>query len=129
MTRTDEFPLNQIVFVFPDLVTSSNPAAVSGVARIACQLPDFPSGASRNCPVDLGVTYLLKFKSDTTEIETITADPTGCPSITGLGLPRAAGPTFWDQLAAALALPTPRDYCDPFRGRLPSVPAQCGPPI
>jgi hypothetical protein len=127
VTRTDEFPQNQIAFVFPSVVTSSNAAAVANVARIACQLPLVPSGESRNCPADFGVTYALTFKAVTAEIVTITADPTGCPSITGLGPPRSAGPTFWDQLAAALGLPAPREYCDPFRGRLPTAPAQCGP--
>ncbi len=127
VTRTDEWPRNQIAFVSPDLVTSSDAAAVADVARIACQLPVVPAGASRNCPVDFGVTYALSFKAGTAEVETITADPAGCPSVTGLGPPRATGPTFWDQLAAALGLPAPQEYCNPFRGRLPTAPDQCGP--
>ena len=127
VTRTDEFPRNQIAFVFPDHVTSSDASAVAGVARIACQLPVVPAGEARNCPADFGVTYGLTFTAGTAQVETITADPAGCPSVTGLGPPRGAGPTFWDQLAAALALPAPREYCDPFRGRLPTAPSQCGP--
>lgn len=127
VTRTDEFPQNQISFVFPDHVTSSDAAAVADVARAACQLPVEPSG--EYCPADFGVSYTITFMAGTVEMGTITADPAGCPSVTGLGPPRAAGPSFWDQLAVALALPAPREYCDPFRGRLPTAPDQCGPPL
>lgn len=127
VTRTDAFPQNQISFVFPDHVTSSDAAAVSDVARAACQLPVEPSGEF--CPADFGISYTLIFMAGTVEVGTITADPTGCPSVTGLGPTRAAGSRFWDQLALALALPAPREYCDPFRGRLPSAPDQCGPPV
>jgi hypothetical protein len=126
VTRTDEFPQNQASFVFPDHITSSDATAVADVARAACQLPVLPSGAY-SCPADLGVTYVLTFMAGTAEMGTITADPTGCPSLTGLGPTRVAAPSFWDELAVALALPAPREYCDPFRGRLPTAPTQCGP--
>jgi hypothetical protein len=91
-------------------------------------LPDFPSG-EYSCPLDDGVTYALDFKRGTVEVGTVTADPTGCPTLTGLGPTRAAGPSFWDQLAVAVGLPAPREYCDPFRGRLPTAPTRCGPAL
>ncbi len=125
VTRTDEFPENEISFVLPDHVTSSDAFAVAEVARTACQLPILPSG--RFCPEDFGVTYALTFMAGTTPIETVTGDPAGCPSLMGLGPTRAAGPSLWDELAVALGLPAPREYCDPFRGRLPTAPTQCGP--
>jgi hypothetical protein len=126
VTRTDEFPQNEISFVFPDHVTSSDAVAVAAVARAACQLPVLASG-EYSCPDDFGVTYALTFSAGSADMGTITADPAGCPSLTGLGPTRAAGPSFWDNLAVALGLPAPREYCDPFRGRLPTAPTQCGP--
>lgn len=128
VTRTDAFPQNQISFVFPPFVTSTDVTAIASVARAACGLPDFPAGAY-NCPLDYGVTYSLVFKSGTVEVGTVTADPTGCPTLTGLGPTRSADQSFWDQLAVALGLPAPREYCDPFRGRLPTAPTQCGPDV
>jgi len=128
VTRTDAFPQNQVSFVFPSFVTSSDAAAIAGVARAACGLPDFPAGAY-SCPLDYGVTYSLVFRSGTIEVGSVTADPTGCPTLTGLGPTRAAGSSFWDHLAVALGLPAPREYCDPFHGRLPTAPIQCGPDL
>jgi len=124
VTRTDAFPQNQISFVFPAHVTSTD--AIAGVARAACQLEDFPPGAT-TCPAALGIRYDVAFRAGNVVFGTVTADPTGCPSLTGLGPPRWAGPSFWDRLAEALGLPAPREYCDPFRGRLPTAPVQCGP--
>ena len=126
VSRTNAFPQNQISFVFPAHVTSTNAAAIAGVARAACQLGAFPPGAM-SCPAALGISYALVFRTGTVVFGTVTAEPTGCPTLTGLGPPRWAGPSFWDSLAVALGLPAPREYCDPFRGRLPTTPAQCGP--
>ncbi|HVA03538.1 MAG TPA: hypothetical protein VMU64_07270 [Acidimicrobiales bacterium] len=120
MTRTDEFPQNQISSAFADHVTSSDAAAIAAFARTACPAPVLPF--EENCPADFGVTHALNFLVGTAEMETITADPAGCSSLTGLGPTRAGGPSFWDQLAVALVLPAPREYCDPFRGRLPGAP-------
>ncbi len=128
VTRTDAFPQNPVSFDFPAQVTSTNGAAIAGVARAACQLGDFPAG-SMSCPADFGIGYALVFTAGRVVFGTITADPTGCPSVTGLGAPRWAAPAFWDQLAVALGLPAPREYCDPFRGRLPTTPTQCGPDL
>ncbi len=50
VTRTNAFPQNQISFDFPAHVTSTNGAAIAGVARAACQLGDFPP---ETCPVPL----------------------------------------------------------------------------
>lgn len=128
VTRTNPSPQNQISFVFPSFVTSTDATAIAGVARAACGLPDFPSG-EYSCPADFGITYSLVFRSATAEVGTVTADPTGCPTLTGLGPTRGATPSFWDQLAVALGLPAPKEYCDPFRGRLPTAPTRCGPDL
>ncbi len=128
VTRLDAFPKNQVSFVFPPFVTSSDAAAVAAVARAACALPDFPPGAY-SCPLDYGVTYSLVFRSGSVDVGAVTADPTGCPTLTGLGPTRAADPPFWAQLAVALGLPAPREFCDAFCGRLPGAPTQCGPAL
>ncbi len=125
VSRTDAFPQNPVSFDFPAHVSATNGAAIAAVARAACGLGDFPSG-EMSCPADLGISYALVFTADRVVFGTLTADPTGCPSLTGLGAPRWAAPTFWDELAVALGLPAPREYCDPFRGRLPDSPSQCG---
>lgn len=128
VTRTNPSPQNQISFVFPSFVTSTDAPAIAAVARAACGLPDFPSG-DYSCPADDGITYSVVFRSGTTEVGTVTADPTGCPTLTGLGPTRWANPSFWDQLAVALGLPAPKEYCDPFRGRVQNAPTQCGPDL
>jgi len=128
VTRTNAFPQNPVSFDFPARVTSTNGAAIAAVARAACRLADFPAG-SMSCPADVGISYALVFSAGRVAFGTITADPTGCPNVTGLGAPRWATPAFWDQLAVALGLPAPREYCDPFRGRLPTTPTQCGPDL
>jgi hypothetical protein len=124
--RTDPNALDQISFVFPVHVVSTDASAVAAVARTACGLPVVPPGAY-NCPADFGVSYTLTFLADATDVGTITANPSGCRFLTGLGPSRNAGQSFWDQLAVALALPAPREFCDPFAGRIPTAPAQCGP--
>jgi hypothetical protein len=126
VTRTDPFPQNRISYVFPAHVSSTNATDIATVARAACQQPTAPAGYY-NCPADFGVTYAVTFLAGSFVVGTITADPAGCTSLTGLGPPRSAGPTFWDPLAVALGLPAPREYCDPFRGRLPGAPTSCGP--
>lgn len=128
VTRTDAFPHNHISFVFPVRVASTKAAAIAAVARAACQLEDFPPGAM-SCPAALGISYALVFTAGTVVFGTVTTEPTGCPTLTGLGPPRWAGPSFWDRLAAALGLLAPWEYCDPFRGRLPTSPSQCGPKL
>jgi hypothetical protein len=129
VTRTNPFPTNNIVFIFPDHVTSDNAPGVRAVAQAVCQLPVFAPGLL-NCPLDLAIGYTLTF-SDTEHdiVDTIVAMPGGCPSVTGLGVTRYATPTFWNLLASALSLPAPREYCDPFRGGLPTAPIRCGPPL
>jgi hypothetical protein len=126
VTRTDAFPQNQVSFVFPDHVSATNAADVAAVARAACRQPVFPAG-DYSCPADLGITYALAFEAGSVVVGTVTADPTGCTSLTGLGPARSAGPSFWGALAVALGLPAPREYCDRFRGHLPGSPTQCGP--
>ena len=78
-------------------------------------------------PADFGISYALLGTTGWVVFETVTADPTGCPGLRGLDVPRWAAPAVWDQLAVALGLSAPREYCDPFRGRLPTAPARCGP--
>ncbi len=126
ITRLAAFPQNQVSFTSPSFAVSTDATAVVDVARAACAQSDFPAGAV-NCPLDEGVTYSLVFRSGTVVVGTVTADPTGCSTLMGLGPTRAAEPPFWDELAVALGLPAPREYCDAFRGRLPGAPTQCGP--
>jgi len=126
VTRTDPSPVDQVTFVFPDRVVSTAATAVAAVARGACALPVVPPGAY-NCPLDLGVGYALTFLAGATDVGIVTADPEGCRFLTGLGPSRNADQSFWDQLAVDLGLPAPREYCDPFRGRLSTAPAPCGP--
>lgn len=126
VTRTDPFPQNEVSYYFPAHVSSTNATDIATVARAACRQPTGPAG-DYSCPADFGVTYAVTFRAGSAVVGTITADPAGCTSLTGLGPPRSAGPTFWDTLAVALDLPAPREYCDPFRGRLPGAPTSCGP--
>jgi hypothetical protein len=127
VTRTNPFPQNDITFTFPDDVTSTNGPAIAAVATSACQLPLFPSVAM-HCPADFGISYALAFMgADGQVVTTINAMPTGCPRVTGLGPTRSATSSFWNLLAVALGLPAPREYCDPFKGRLPGAPTTCGP--
>jgi hypothetical protein len=127
VTRSNEFPQNDISFVFPAQVVSTNRPAVAALARSLCALPLFPSGLF-NCPADLGVTYLIAFQRGTETVGRVTFDPAGCPRVTGLGPPRRSSATFEDRLASALDLSTPTEYCDPLRGRLPAAPSSCGAP-
>jgi hypothetical protein len=122
VTRVDLFPQNQITFTFPAYVTSTDGPAIGAVARSACQLPTFPSGPM-HCPADFGISYLITFDSGSQFVRAITASPTGCPRVTGLGAPRWDTASFWSRLASALNLPVPREYCDPFRGQLPTAPS------
>ena len=126
VTRMDQFPQNRISFPFPVQVSSVNATDIAAVAAAACDQPVGPAG-DYNCPADFGVSYAVTFMAGAVVVGTITADPGGCTSLTGLGPPRWAGPSFWRSLAVALGLPAPREYCDPFRGRLPGAPTVCGP--
>jgi hypothetical protein len=125
VTRSDEFPQNDISFVFPAQVVSTNRPAVTALARTLCALPPFPARAMF-CPADFGITYLITFWRGTAVVGRVTFDPAGCPRVTGLGPPRQSSASFEDHLAASLDLSTPTEYCDPFRGRLPSEPSTCG---
>jgi hypothetical protein len=127
VARRNEFPQNDISFVFPAQVVSTNEPAVAALARTLCALPPFPSGAMY-CPADFGVTYLITFWRGTAVVGRVTFDPAGCPRVTGLGPPRQSSASFEDGLAASLDLSTPTEYCDPFRGRLPTAPSSCGAP-
>jgi len=126
VTRTNPFPQNQITFSTPDHMASDDAPAIAALARTTCALPPFPTG-SMSCPADFGISYAITFSTKVERVGTIEAKPTGCPSVTGLGPERQAAPSFWRALATALGLPAPRVYCDPFRGRLPTMPTQCGP--
>ena len=125
--RHDEFPQNNITFVFASPAVTTNASEIGLVVRVICALPKFPAGAI-SCPADLGISYTLDFQSSSRVDRVFMASPAGCPSLSGLGPTRIASPAFWDALASALSLPQPREYCDPFTGRLPGAPTTCGPP-
>ncbi len=126
VTRTGPVAEDQITFTFPDHVVSFDGPAIAAVARTMCRLPVFPVGVF-SCPADFGISYLIAFDEGADVVATVTADPSGCPRVTGLGSAAGRLPAFWSDLASALGLPAPRLYCDPFTGRLPDAPAQCGP--
>ena len=105
-----------------------NGPAIASVVRILCGLPNFPLGAL-SCPADFGISYALDFQASIGANQVVVAAPTGCPSLRGIGATRSVTGAFWDALATAFAVAQPREYCDPFRGRLPDAPTDCGPPI
>jgi hypothetical protein len=125
LTRSDPFPQNQIAFVFPARVVGSDGPAIAALDQTMCRLPAFPSGTF-HCPADFGISYLIAFTSGARPVGTVTVTASGCPRLTGLGPARSPSTTFWAQLAVALDLSTPRPYCDPFVGRLPTDSTQCG---
>ena len=77
------------------------------VQRQLCALPKQPKGIY-NCPVDLGISYRLRFHDARGVRPAVTADATGCELVTGLrkaALWAAESPRFWPTLRRAIGLP------------------------
>jgi hypothetical protein len=115
---TRQAPGNQFRFTFPAVVTVTNAADARAVATSACALPDAPKGV-QHCPAAFAISYRLVFwvrgqKGPGDDL--IVVNPTGCPSVTGLGAVRttALGTDFYRVLGKAMGL-TNANYLT-FRG-------------
>ena len=97
---------NREHFTFPARLTVDRARQSQTVAKALCALPPMPHGPI-NCPGDLGVIYLLSFRSGTRALPAVSVRATGCEQVVGLGPPRAASASFWKVLAAAAGLPNP----------------------
>lgn len=107
----------------PTLVVTSAPAARS-VARAVCALPAAQPGVV-NCPaLLLGTSYHLTFTAAGKDLPVVTAQATGCQTVTGAGPVRqaAAGSGFWQVLGRAMGLFSPGPPV--FRGNGPAA-AKC----
>jgi hypothetical protein len=80
------------------------------VQRALCALPKQPKGIY-NCPIDLGISYRLRYHSARGVLPAVTAETTGCEVVTGLGKATrwaAASQRFWTTLRRAIGVPHPR---------------------
>src|SRR5437870_2602165 len=60
VARRNAFPGNRLSFTFPAHVSITSRLRARTIASAICALPVFPDRA-HSCPVDLGVTYLVRF--------------------------------------------------------------------
>jgi hypothetical protein len=106
--RIDAFPENHFVFSFPPIVSISDPVSVQKAARALCALPTMPSGIFA-CPADFGISYQLSFSTRRYTFPSVSAEPTGCEIVKGLGPERwtAQTPAFWRTLGEAMRLTKP----------------------
>jgi hypothetical protein len=98
--------IQELHFPFPDQVIVTSPATARAVARAVCALPAMPGGAV-NCPAMLlGTSYQLTFTAAGARLPVVTAEATGCQTVTGAGPPRraSAAPGFWRALGNAMGL-------------------------
>lgn len=80
------------------------------VQRALCALPKQPHGIYF-CPVDLGISYRLRFHSARGVLPAVTAEATGCELVSGLGKATrwvATSPRFWPTLRRAIGIARPR---------------------
>ena len=108
LTITRHAPGRQFVFSFPATVTVTSASAARAVASAACELPAAPKGVQA-CPAAFAVAYRLVFAvrgEKGTGGESIEVNPTGCPSVTGLGVVRttAVNRDFYRVLGNAMVL-------------------------
>jgi hypothetical protein len=76
------------------------------VQRALCALPKPPAGVY-NCPVDLGISYRLRYHAARGVLPAVIADATGCQVVTGLGKSArwaAETPRFWRALGRAIGV-------------------------
>jgi len=107
ISRVNVFPQNHEHFTFPALISVVEAARPQAVARALCTLPVFPSGPTpMSCPVDLGISYVLRFITDDIKLAAVTINATGCREVTGLAQPRwtALSPAFWSVLGTAAGI-------------------------
>jgi hypothetical protein len=116
--------IQEVHFPFPLRVTVTNAAAAQSVARAVCALPRMPAGVF-HCPdMLLGTTYQLTFTAGGQDLPVVTAQSTGCQTVTGAGPVRRADSTsgFWQVLGRAIGLYSPG--VPVFRGDGPAA-SQC----
>lgn len=113
--RGDAFARNHIAFSFSKVVVVKDEQSVRAVAKALCALPTFPKGAF-SCPVDLGITYRLLFRSARDRFNVVVLNATGCEDVRGLGPVRSIG-HLWPVLGRAIGLARPTYQT--FRGRFP----------
>jgi len=116
-------PGASVTFTFPGRVVITRRAVVVGLAGDACALKPFPSGEF-HCPADFGVTYELIYLAGRRGAATLEADPSGCPSLRGLGTVLSPTNRFWTDLATAMGLHPGQGACNPLFGS--TVEAVCG---
>jgi hypothetical protein len=93
------------------------------LAKALCALPAMPTTRPLHCPDLSGGSYRLVFTAGGTALPAVTAQPTGCETVVGVGVTRTAvaAPTFWRLLATmGGVLPLPGV------GHLPGVPVSSG---
>jgi hypothetical protein len=89
----------------PWTVTSA--AKMRRVQRALCALPK-PRAGVYHCPADVGISYRLRYYGPHGVLPAVTADATGCQTVTGLGNAArwaAESPGFWPALERAIGLP------------------------
>jgi hypothetical protein len=98
--------IQELHFPFPDQVIVTNAASARAVAKAVCALPAMPRGVF-HCPAMLlGTSYLLTFTAAGRRLPPVTAEATGCETVTGAGPVRwaAVTPGFWRVLGNAMGL-------------------------
>ena len=86
--------------------TVRNATKMRKVQRALCALPKQPKGIY-NCPADFGISYRFRFHDARGVLPVVTADPTGCELVTGLGKATrwaATSPKFWTKLRRAIGI-------------------------
>ena len=92
--------------VLPGGVTIRDAAKVQAVASALCGLPVMPSGTVQ-CPADLGGSSRFVFSAARQSFPPVTAKPTGCRLVSGLGPARLASAAFWVLLRKELGTSHP----------------------
>jgi hypothetical protein len=103
--RANSFPQNHLRFAFPAQVTAASAHQAQAVAHALCALPPMPRGPM-GCPVDLGVSYRLRFAASRGMLSPVKVDPGGCQEVYGLGQIRwvARSAAFWGILGKAAGI-------------------------
>jgi hypothetical protein len=104
---TRHAPGSHFHFSFPAVVTVKNASKARAVAAAACDLPRLPGG--EHCPAAFPVSYNLDFAvmgEKGLGGEAINVYPTGCETITGLGIVRTTAEhhAFFRLLGNAIGL-------------------------
>jgi hypothetical protein len=112
VARKNALSSNRLSFTFPAHVVITSRLRARTIASAICGVPSYPG--ARRCPVDLGVTYLVRFLGPNLRV---TIDPYGCQTISGAGPVRwaALSPGFWRTLGRQMGMPAATSKT--FQGR------------